>query len=177
MKDMRALAVPTEDEVTAILEEAKGKDATTWAAVMLMARLGLRVGALQGLTINGDRYSTTSKGKELHGEINDEFRRAITKAGLPLRSPFAGLSAPALAERVRQVTERMHAEGKLKAAYSAHDLRHAFAVRLYQETRDVYAVKTALAHANVTVTETYLRGLGLQSTGRAVVPPARRRLS
>jgi len=42
-----------------------------------------------------------------------------------------------------------------------HDLRHAFAVRLYGRSRDVYAVKTALFHANVAVTETYLRSLGL----------------
>ncbi len=41
-----------------------------------------------------------------------------------------------------------------------HDLRHAFAVRTYQATKGVYAVKTALGHANVSVTETYLRSLG-----------------
>jgi integrase/recombinase XerD len=42
-----------------------------------------------------------------------------------------------------------------------HDLRHAFAVRLYQATKDVYQVEKALGHANVAVTETYLKSLGL----------------
>ena len=50
---------------------------------------------------------------------------------------------------MREITEKMHGEGKLKPAYSAHDLRHAFAVRVYQATHDIYAVKTALGHANV----------------------------
>jgi hypothetical protein len=37
----------------------------------------------------------------------------------------------------------------------------AFAVRLYHETRDVCAVEKALRDANLAVTETYLRFLGL----------------
>jgi len=32
-------------------------------------------------------------------------------------------------------------------------LRHAFAVRLYETTRDVYPVEKALGYANVSVTE------------------------
>jgi len=108
----------------------------------------------------------TSKGKKFRGEIGEDLRRGITKAGLPLGSPFGDQSAPVIAGRVRLVTEKMHAEGKLAAAYSAHGLRHAFAVRLYQESRDVIAVKTALSHANVTVTETYLRSLGLSGSPR-----------
>jgi site-specific recombinase XerD len=39
--------------------------------------------------------------------------------------------------------------------------RQAFAVALYKKTRDVYAVEKALGHANVAVTEGYLRSLGL----------------
>jgi site-specific recombinase XerD len=57
--------------------------------------------------------------------------------------------------------------GKVRARYSVHDLRHAFAVWLYTETRDIYAVEKALGHANVSVTETYLRSLGLLEGGRA----------
>ena len=161
MKATRVLAVPSEDEVNAILEEAKAKDAATWSAILIMARLGLRVGALPGMSITADRYTTTSKGKEVRGEIGEELRHAVIRAGLPLRAPFGELSAPAIAERVREITEKMHGEGKLKAAYSAHDLRHAFAVRLYREIHDVYAVRVALGHANVSVTEKYLRSLGL----------------
>jgi site-specific recombinase XerD len=52
--------------------------------------------------------------------------------------------------------------GNLQARYSVHDLRHAFAVRLYESTHDVYQVEKALGHATVAVTETYLRSLGLE---------------
>ena len=161
MKTTRPLAVPSQDEITAILEQAKAKDAATWVAILIMAKLGLRVGALPGFSITGDHCTSTSKGKELRGEIKEELRETIRRAGLPLRAPFGELSAPAIAERVREITEKMHGEGRLKAAYSAHDLRHAFAVRLYRETHDVYAVCVALGHANVSVTEKYLRALGL----------------
>ena len=44
---------------------------------------------------------------------------------------------------------------------SCHDLRHAFTVRIYEATHDVYQVEKALGHANVPVTEAYLRSLGL----------------
>jgi site-specific recombinase XerD len=43
-----------------------------------------------------------------------------------------------------------------------YDLRHAFAVRLYQEGRNVCRVEKAFGHANVAVTEHYLRSLGLR---------------
>jgi hypothetical protein len=48
-----------------------------------------------------------------------------------------------------------------RARYSVHDLRHAFAVRVYESTHDIYATEKARGHANVGVTETYLRSLGL----------------
>ena len=51
--------------------------------------------------------------------------------------------------------------GGLQARYYVNDPRHDFAVRLYQETRDVYAIYKALGHANVAVTEIYLRSLGV----------------
>lgn len=39
---------------------------------------------------------------------------------------------------------------------------YAFAVRLYEATRDVYAAEKPLGRANVAVTETYLRSLGME---------------
>ena len=46
---------------------------------------------------------------------------------------------------------------QIRERYSVHDLRRAFAVRLYEATRDVYqAVEKALGHATVAVTKTPL---------------------
>jgi site-specific recombinase XerD len=60
------------------------------------------------------------------------------------------------------LVRKLHAEGKLRERYSVYDLHHAFAVRLYEATRDVYQVEKALGHANIAVTETYLRSLGIE---------------
>lgn len=41
-----------------------------------------------------------------------------------------------------------------------HDFRHYFAKQLYEKTRSVVAVKTALGHSNIAITDTYLNSLG-----------------
>jgi integrase len=132
------------------------------AAIVVMARAGLRVGALPSLSITGSRWTATTKGKEQGGTIPETVRKAIERAGLPLRAPFAELTATRILDRVRYLVRKLLAEGKLRARYSLHDLRHAFAVRLYQDTHDVYQVEQALGHASVGVTEQYLRSIGQQ---------------
>jgi site-specific recombinase XerD len=157
-KPTRPLAVPSDAEVR-ILEAAAEPELA--AAIVMMGQGGLRVGALPGLSITGARWISTTKGKEQSDKVPEEAREAITRAGLPLRAPFSGLSAAAIADRFRRLAIKLHRAGKLQARYSVHDLRHAFAVRLYQGTHDVYQVEKALGHANVAVTETYLRSLGV----------------
>lgn len=51
--------------------------------------------------------------------------------------------------------------GKLRAKYSVHDLRHFFAVSLYEQTKDIYRLKEVLGHDTIGVTEAYVRSLGL----------------
>jgi len=125
-----------------------------------MSQAGLRVGGLHGLAINGPRWTTTTKGKEQSGKVPEEAREAIARAGLPLRAPFAEYSTAKISKAFEYQARKLLAEGRIRARYSVHDLRHAFAVRLYKATRDVYQVEKALGHANVSVTETYLRSLG-----------------
>jgi integrase len=127
-----------------------------------MARMGLRVGALPSLSITGSTWTATTKGKDQIGEVTEEARKAIKKAKLSLRRPFEGLTATRILDRFRYLVRRLHAEGRITALYSVHDLRHAFAVRLYEATHDVYQVEKALGHANVSVTEGYLRSLGAE---------------
>ena len=157
-KAARKLAIPSENELE--LLEAKA-DPVLRAAIVVMAQAGLRVGALPSLSITGARWTATTKGKEQTGQVPDQVRKVIGRAGLPLRGPFVGLTATKILDRFRYLVEKLYAEGRLHARYSVHDLRHAFAVRLYQETKDIYQVEKALGHATVAVTETYLRSLGL----------------
>jgi site-specific recombinase XerD len=157
-KPRRSLAVPPDAEIGK-LEQAAGS--TLRAAIVAMAHAGLRVGALPSLSVTGGAWKATTKGREQSGVLPAEVRGAIEKAGLPLRSPFGGMSAGQIADAFRYQSAKLHREGELQARYSVHDLRHAFAVRLYKSTHDVYQVKQALGHANVTVTEKYLRSLGV----------------
>ena len=156
-KAARKLAVPDDHEVRE-LEAA----AAPWlrAAIVLMGQGGLRVGGLHGLSINGTRWTTVTKGKEQGGELPQEAREAIRRAGLPVRSPFADYSTAKISKAFEYIARKLVGEGRIRARYSVHDLRHAFAVRFYQVTRDVYAVEKALGHANVNVTEGYLRSIG-----------------
>jgi len=66
-------------------------------------------------------------------------------------------SAEKIAQAFKYIVRKAYGE----TLYSVHNLRHAFAVRTYRATHDIYSVKQALGHANVSVTETYLRSLGL----------------
>lgn len=43
--------------------------------------------------------------------------------------------------------------GELREQYSPHKLRHAFAIRLYNKTHDIYEVKEALGRAPMQVAE------------------------
>ena len=157
-KPRRPLAMPSDAEVR--LLEAEAEPALA-AAIVMMGQGGLRVGALPGMSITGNRWTSTTKGKEQGGRVPEEAREAVLRAGLPLRSPFAGLSAGAIADRFRRLVSKLHGAGKPQAHYSAHDLRHAFATRLYAQTQDIYRVQQALGHASVGVTEGYLRSIGL----------------
>ena len=158
----RKLAVPSAEEIR-LLQAAAAPSLR--AAMAVMNEAGLRVGGLPSLPICGEHFTTTMKGKDQAGLMPEEARRAIERAQLSLRSPFAGLTASQIADRFRYLAKELQAAGKIRERYSVHDLRHAFAVRRYQETHDVYAVEKALGHANVAVTERYLRSLGLEGRG------------
>lgn len=155
-KPARKLAVPSDAEIE-ILESAAGPELR--AAINVMARAGLRVGALPSLSITGSRWTAATKGKDQAGKVPDEVRAAILAAGLPLRSPFKASTAPSIAKAFEYLARKVFQAGRIRARYSVHDLRHAFAVRLYESTHDVYQVEQALGHASVGVTETYLRSL------------------
>jgi site-specific recombinase XerD len=149
-KSVRTLAVPSAEEVAAMLAAA---DPTMRAAIVVMSRCGLRVGALPSLTVRGGRWNATSKGKEVNGPCPADVIKALEPLGL--RNPFEGLSAGGIAMRFRRLMV------KTGGPYSVHDLRHYCAVQAYQEGHDIYAVSRLLNHSGVAVTQTYLRSLAL----------------
>jgi site-specific recombinase XerD len=157
MKSARRLEVPTEEEISQMMSAA---EPLLRAAIAVMAKAGLRVGGLPGLSIHGVRLTTLTKGREQSGQVPEEVRREIEKAGLSLRAPFADTTAPRIASRFVYLVGKLYASGKIRTKYSVHDLRHAFAASLYRQTRDIYRVEKALGHASIGVTEAYLKSLG-----------------
>ena len=140
-KPKRKLEIPTDVEIRIMEDAAEG-----WlkAAIVMMSKAGLRAGALPSLSVSGDRYTCTTKGKEQRGKVPQEVREAIVKAGLSLRSPFEDKAVHQIEDGFRYLTKKLHAAGQIAARFSCHDLRHAFAVRIYNASHDVYQVEKAL---------------------------------
>jgi site-specific recombinase XerC len=156
-KRVRAVVIPTEAEVATIVRELP-KDLS--AAVSIMAYRGLRAGIFPTLSIVGDRFYGNSKGKDVAGKLPDAALAAVKAAALPLRKPFAGTLPNTLEKRIARAIKKLHTDGKVQAGYSAHDLRHFFAVTEYRKTKDIYRVSGLLDHASLQITENYLKGLG-----------------
>jgi site-specific recombinase XerC len=156
-KAVKKIEIPAAGEVKTIVRELP---AWLAAAAAVMAYRGLRGGALPSLTITGGRFTGHSKGKDIAGELPPAALDAIKIADLPLRGPFAGVKENTLEQRIKRAIAKLHKDGKVKAGYSCHDLRHFYAVTEYRKDHDIYRVSKLLGHASIQITETYLRGLG-----------------
>jgi site-specific recombinase XerD len=156
-KAVKKIEIPTAPEVEEMIGELPADLA---AAIAVMAHRGLRAGALQTLAVSGDRFTAHSKGKDIAGELPSAALEKIKKAGLPLRGPFTGELPNTLEKRLARAIEKLYKSGEIKAAYSAHDFRHFYAISEYRKDKDIHRVSKLLGHASIQVTENYLKGLG-----------------
>jgi len=157
-KPVKEIEVPTETELVTILDSLPEFEKT---AVYIMAYRGLRIGALKGLKIWGNRYQSNSKGKAIYGELPIEVIANIKSSNLNNRTPFENLTTNALKLRIYRHTSKLCREEKINAAYSAHDFRHYFAISEYKKDRDIYKLSKLLDHTCISITEGYLRSLKL----------------
>lgn len=155
-KPVKEIEIPDEIEVMTILNSVSEVERM---AVYVMAYRGLRVGALNNLKVWGSRYKAVSKGKNIHGEFPIEVICNIKNSYLNSQSPFEGFTTNALKLRIYRATMKLCKEGKIRAAYSAHDFRHFFAVSEYQKDKDIYKLSKLLDHSNIAITETYLKSM------------------
>jgi len=144
-------------EIETIIRELP---ASLAAAAAIMAYRGLRAGALPTLSIAGGKFTGYSKGKPIQGKLPPEALAAIKAASLPLRGPFAGVLPNTLEKQIARAIKKLYQAGKVKAAYSAHDLRHYYAITEYRKDRDIRRVSKLLGHASIQITQNYLEGLG-----------------
>ncbi len=130
--------------------------------VHFMGTYGLRIGDVLTVKLEGDdRFSYRQKG----GQFRQKDLRPITQEILSenamlKRQPFRGIAKSTVQGAIGRLTKELAGRGVIRHAYSCHDFRHFYAIDLYQEAQDVCAVKEALGHATVSVTEIYLVGLG-----------------
>jgi len=132
----------------------------------LMLGTGIRLGSLAALNVGdvdlkaGSLAVRAKGGVEQTVYLSATLRRALvhqiktlpTGAGALLRS------GPDRRIGTRQVQLRFahwRDQAELDRRYSVHCLRHTFATRLYQQTRDLHLVREALGHASVGTTQRY----------------------
>ena len=127
-----------------------------------MGEYGLRIGDLERMRLEDEnRFSYREKGGMIgHKVLRPVSETVLLETGRMVREPFKGIGRAAIQTGIWRLTVELAARGVIRHAYSCHDFRHYHAVKLYGETKDIYAVKMSLGHATVSVSEIYLAGLG-----------------
>ncbi|GHU12497.1 hypothetical protein FACS1894161_0860 [Spirochaetia bacterium] len=156
VKTVKEIEIPNDIEMFTILNELPELEKM---AVYIMAYRGLRVGALNKLKVWGVKYQSYSKGKNIYGEFPIEVIANIKSSELNNKTPFETLTTNALKLRIYRQTLKLQKQGKINAAYSAHDFRHYFAVSEYHKDKDIYKLSKMLDHTNISITENYLKTL------------------
>jgi site-specific recombinase XerC len=164
-KNVKETVIPTPADYAVIVENLPPLER---AIVETLGLRGLRAGALPTLELRGGKYHGKSKGKTLKENnaegiiLPPDAVKAIEGAGLDVKRPFAKYSASAIERRVNRHMGKLYQAGKIPAAYSAHDFRHAFAKREYEKDKDIVRVSLLLGHSNIAITQTYLSGLSVE---------------
>jgi|GEM_PF-4239785 len=134
--------IPSPEEIETIIETA---EPLLKAALVVIIKTGMRIGRLYSLTMKSDgTMVTTTKGTlHIHPEkASEQILRAIKEANLDARHPFGNVALTKRVETLMTDEERftaamntslaqhiakLEADGKIRARYSFHDFRHAYA--------------------------------------------------
>ena len=152
----KELQIPDENDFEIILKNVPGELSII---IQLMAKLGLRAGAFENLSLFGNVLTTNSKGKEIKMNVSDEISEFFDVNKIAKKCPFAKWKAHRIENLIRYYTEKLYKQGKIKAVYSAHDFRHYFATREYSVNKDIYRISKLLNHSSIQTTQIYLRSL------------------
>lgn len=150
----RPLEIPSRREILLVIQNAP--DILTKAALTILWEHGLRVGALETLSLHRGFFTALSKGRMLMGIVSSETKKALK--GLPKR-PFQHLTSTKINYKIRRTIEKLHKKRKISVRFSCHDIRHAFAIREYRKDKDILRVKNLLGHCNLHTTDNYLEAL------------------
>ncbi|WP_300369879.1 site-specific integrase, partial [Brachyspira sp.] len=166
VKNKKRLEVPTKKEIELIIKDIS--DPLIKAAVIFIMECGVRVGALTNLEIRNNpathscKYYSYSKGKEISWKVTDKVIKLLKQNNLSFKAPFKNKSSEVIRNIFYRSSKRLYEQGKIKAAYSIHDIRHYFAVTLYKQTKDIELIRQALNHSSIAITGIYLKSLEVE---------------
>jgi site-specific recombinase XerD len=155
-KREHALFVPNQAEIDRILGFTK-KNPEVYTAIKLMRKHGLRIGAFEKMRVAGNKAVTITKGKEMSYIFDDE------DVSLWRTCPLNGFTAKKLGERVNYAFKKAFHKGVVRHRYSAHKLRHFFALDKKKSGSDIYEISKALGHRHLSTTAIYLDALDKES--------------
>jgi integrase len=161
-----------------------GAEPALRAALAVAIERGLCIGGLPGLTVREDgTWHTVSKAHRLQAAepLSGDSLGALKAARLDPRRPFDPQSLPRSPGRADRGTKgspeelliallktrlarQLLLDGRLSAAYSWHDLCHAFAER--NAGRGLVWLRDRLGHSSISVTERYRRNVLNVDTGK-----------
>ncbi len=130
------------------------------AALKVLRSTGLRVGALQCLIIDKNRYyKAVSKGSVAQGRLSEEIVSFLDGLGLSSRQPFQHYSPNAFSIWLWRSLTGGELRKSINKIFSPHGIRHRFAIDFYKQTKDVHELCKRLGHSSLLVTTAYLSGL------------------
>lgn len=171
VKQAKTCLTPSDEELDLILDFIQshnncGSNANKnltlnnyYEVISFISAHGLRAGAIESAEVvrnnNPCKYyfKTTTKGKVFKIEITKDEWQSLSKINL------RDYTSDRLKNYFQYMIKQMVKQGLIAEAYSIHDLRHYFAKKFYNETKDIHALQKLLNHSSIMTTEIYLKSL------------------
>ena len=170
----KTAVIPSLEEIETIIESA---ELLLKAALVIIAETGMRIGGLYSLTIkpDGTMVTLTKGALHIHPEkASTRILETLREAKLDTRHPFGNVSlakrntgtstsndeerfTAVMKTRLARHVGKRKEEGKIKATYSFHDFRHAFADR--NADKGLLWIQQHLGQTSLAATEKYMRNV------------------
>lgn len=137
------------------------KDPVFMCIIFIMACRGLRCGSFEHITIKDNNFTTISKGKQISGTLPGICIDAIKTCNFNYKE-FNQWTENRVKCLFKYYTTKLYKAGTIAYPYSCHDLRHFYAINEYNKLKDIYKLSKLLDHTSISVTERYLKGLGVK---------------
>lgn len=178
----------TDDELSILLEKPNEKicsevDYQAWVFINLIIATGLRLSSALNIKVSSYvprdkkiyiQITKNSKGQVAY--INDEMCRILNQYIKRFELTdndymFCTAEGTRLAKRTIQDNVATYNRKKSIKKTSIHLMRHTFAKNYYEKTKDIYTLCQLLGHSSISITENYLRDLGVKMENATAYNP------